>query len=96
VRFETVTRVGFVRVSTAAQVHADEAVRRTEVSCHGVERPVLGRDAVQADQGVRAFPSPAYGELYLAGDTFALPDAPFHGRGLYAKAFGEAGGGNLP
>src|SRR5918993_2650504 len=52
----------------------------------------MGRDAVQADHGVDAFSGASYREGYLPGDTFALPETLFHGRGLYAKT----SGGNLP
>jgi hypothetical protein len=96
VRLEAVSRLGFVRVSTAAQVHAYEAARRAEVACRCVKGPVLGRDAVQADYGVWTFPGAAYSEFHLAGYAFVLPEAFFHGQGLYAKAFGGAGDGNLP
>jgi hypothetical protein len=51
---------------------------------------VLGRDAVQADYRVETSPGAAYREFHLAGDTFVLPEAFFHGQGLYAKAFGAA------
>jgi hypothetical protein len=57
---------------------------------------VLGRDAVQADYGVWTSPGAANREFNLAGDAFFLPEALFHGRRLYAKAFGGAGSGNLP
>src|SRR5829696_1363255 len=96
VRFEAVARLGFARVSAAAQVHAYETARRAEVACRGVEGPVLGRDAVQADHGVGAIPGAADREFHVAGDAFMLPDILFHGRGLYAKAFGGAADGNLP
>ena len=95
-RLEAVSRLGFVRVATAAQVNADESMRRSHVACRCVEGPVLGSDAVQADYGVRTFPGAAYCEFHLARDAFVVPETLFHGRGLYAKAFGGAGDGNLP
>jgi hypothetical protein len=51
---------------------------------------------VQADHGVRTFPGVADRKFHLAGDAFLLPETLFHGQGLYAKAFGGAGDGNLP
>jgi hypothetical protein len=85
-RFEAVSRRGFVRVATAAQVNADEAPRRLQVACRCVEGPVLGSDAVQADYGVWTFPGAAYSEFHLAGYAFVVPKSLLHGRGLYAKA----------
>jgi hypothetical protein len=86
VRLEAVSRLGFVRVATAAQVNTDEAARRFQVSCHCIESPVLGRDAVQADHGVGTFPGAAYSEFHLAWDAFFLPETLYHGRRLYGKA----------
>jgi hypothetical protein len=73
VRFEAVARLGFVRVSAAAQVNTDEATRRFQAACRCVEGSVLGRDAVQADYGVGTFPGAAYREFYLAWDAFVRP-----------------------
>ena len=55
VRFEAVAGLRFVRVAPAAQVDADEPARWPKVARRRVEGPVLGRDAVQADDGVGAF-----------------------------------------
>src|SRR5918997_968466 len=85
-RFEAVSRLGFVRVATAAQVNADEATRRSQVACRCVEGPVLGSDAVQADYGVWTFPGAAKSEFHLARYAFVVPETLYHGRELYAKA----------
>src|SRR5919107_1510912 len=96
VRRQAVARLGFVGVATAAQVDADEPVSWPEVAGRRAEGPVLGRDAVQADEGVLALSSAADRDLHLAGDALASPDVRIHGPRLYARAFGEARGGNLP
>jgi hypothetical protein len=51
---------------------------------------------VQADYGVGTFPGAVYSEFHRAWDAYFLPETLFHGRGLYAKAFGGAGDVNLP
>src|ERR671921_519798 len=95
VRFEAVSRLGFVRVATAAQVDANHAARGFQVAGRCVESPVLGRDAVQADHGIWTSPGAAYREFHFAWDAFSFPEALFHGQGLYAKASVGAGDGNL-
>jgi hypothetical protein len=85
-RLEAVSRLGFVRVATAAQVNADETPGRFQVTCRCVEGPVLGSDAVQADYGVWTFPGAANSEFHLAGYAFVVPETLYHGRRLYAKA----------
>ena len=83
VGFEAVAGVRLVGVTAASEVHADEAANRTYVPRGGREGAVLGGDAVEADDGVWAVSGAVYGDSDVPGDSLALPEILFHGRGLY-------------
>lgn len=88
VGFEAIAGVRLVGVTTAAEVHADEAANWTYVPRGGREGAVLGGDAVEADDGVEAVSGAVYGYSDVPGDSLALPKILFHGRGLYRRPDG--------
>src|SRR5215216_2756784 len=79
VRLEPVARLGFVRISPASQIQTDEGTRPFEVARQGVERAVLGGDAVQAEYGVRALSGAPDRQLDLPRYPVCGPEALLHG-----------------
>jgi hypothetical protein len=54
--------------------------------CRGVERAVLGGDAVKADRGVLAAPGAPDRQLDLSRNPLRGPDVAPHVRAVYARA----------